>query len=414
MNTSLPIRARLPGIVERLEHRTANPEPCTPNRNRKHEPGTRTLKHGTVLLFCFLLTLTLSAQPITPVAPANEWRQFRGTPTLTGVSSAAPPATLKVLWSQQLGEIIESSAAIVDGVVYVGGGDGDLAAFDLASGQMRWKYATGNLIGESSPTVAGGTVFIGDLAGIFHAVNVADGKRRWTFKTGSEIKSSPVVVGDTVLIASYDTHLYALDARTGALRWKVQTDGQVHATPAVHDGLAFIAGCDSILRAVRVSDGKEAYQIKSGAYTAASPLIHEGRAYFGTYDNEVLAFDLKGRRRLWRFSDPERQFPFISSAALANGRIIVGGRDKFVHALDAETGKPAWSFATRARVESSPVVAAGRVYIGSGDGKLYVLDAQTGKKISEFDAGAGISASPAIANGRVVIGAQDGRIYVLG
>ena len=95
-------------------------------------------------------------------------------------------------------------------------------------------------------------------------------------------------------------------------------------------------------------------------------------------------------------------------------RVIVGGRDKAVHAIDAATGKAAWTFATRARVDSSPAVAGGRVFVGSSDGKLYVLDAATGQKRWEFDAGDAITASPAIAAGRVVIGAQDGRIYCFG
>jgi outer membrane protein assembly factor BamB len=354
------------------------------------------------------------AAPSLTAAPADEWRQFRGTPRLTGVSASTPPATLKVLWTYELGDVVDSSAAIVGGVVYVGGGSGDLVALDLDSGTLRWKYTTGNLIGESSPTVTRDTVFVGDLGGVFHAVNIADGKARWTFKTMSEIKASPVVVGDVVLVGSYDAHLYALDAGTGQLRWKVETNGQVHATPAVQDGLAFIAGCDSILRAIRVTNGTEAYRIASGAYTGASPLLDGGRAYFGTFNNEVLAFDLRAKKRLWRYADPTRQFPFYSSAALANGRVILGGRDKFIHAIDANTGKAAWTFATRARVDSSPVVAGGRVYVGSGDGRLYVLDAATGTKISEFDAGAGITASPALADGRIIIGTQDGRLYALG
>jgi len=85
-----------------------------------------------------------------------------------------------------------------------------------------------------------------------------------------------------------------------------------------------------------------------------------------------------------------------------------------VHALDAATGKRRWSFATRARVDSSPAVAGDRVVVGSGDGKLYVLDMQSGKKIWEFEAGAAITASPAIANGRIVIGDTDGRVYAIG
>ncbi|MBI4486321.1 MAG: PQQ-like beta-propeller repeat protein, partial [Acidobacteria bacterium] len=129
---------------------------------------------------------------------------------------------------------------------------------------------------------------------------------------------------------------------------------------------------------------------------------------------EVLALDLTRRTVLWRYSNPDAGFPYYSSAALHGGRLIVGGRDKLVHAIDAATGKGAWTFATRARVDSSPVVAAGRVYVGSSDGRLYVLDAVSGKKLWEFDAGAGITASPAVAAGRVIVGAQDGRVYVFG
>ena len=92
---------------------------------------------------------------------------------------------------------------------------------------------------------------------------------------------------------------------------------------------------------------------------------------------------------------------------------MVGGRDKMIHAIDASSGKAAWTFATRARVDSSPAVAGGRVYIGSSDGRLYVLDLATGQKQWEFDAGAAITASPAIAGGRVVVGSQDGVIYCL-
>ena len=112
-----------------------------------------------------------------------------------------------------------------------------------------------------------------------------------------------------VLSAPYDSHLYGLDAKTGKPRWKVQTNGMVHATPAVQNGVAFIAGCDAILRAIRVTDGKEVYQIEAGAYTGASPLIDGDRAYFGTFNNEVLAFDLERKRRVWRYAPRIGSFP---------------------------------------------------------------------------------------------------------
>jgi eukaryotic-like serine/threonine-protein kinase len=128
----------------------------------------------------------------------------------------------------------------------------------------------------------------------------------------------------------------------------------------------------------------------------------------------VLAVDLKAHKIVWRYRHPDRHFPFYSSAAVSMGRIFVGGRDKFVHAIDMKTGKAAWTFATRARVDSSPVVAGNRVYIGGNDGKLYVLDAASGKSVFEFEAGGPLSASPAIADGRLVIGSQDGKLFCLG
>jgi eukaryotic-like serine/threonine-protein kinase len=127
-----------------------------------------------------------------------------------------------------------------------------------------------------------------------------------------------------------------------------------------------------------------------------------------------MSVDLQTKKIAWRYRNPDREFPFYSSAALVEGRVIVGGRDKFVHAIDAATGRKVWTFSTRARVDSSPAVAAGRVYVGSNDGRLYGLDLKSGQKQWEFDAGAAITTSPAIAGDRLVFGAADGRVYCFG
>jgi outer membrane protein assembly factor BamB len=268
-------------------------------------------------------------------------------------------------------------------------------------------------IGESSPAYSNGVVYIGDLGGWFHAVNATNGKKLWAFKAGSEIKSSAVVVGDRVLIGSYDQHLYCLSTRDGSVIWKVRTNGPVHSTPSISAGVAFVAGCDELFRGIRVSDGQEMFNVSSGAYTGASPAISGTSAYYGTFDNEVLMVSLNEHRVVWRYQHPQRHFPFYSSAAVTRNRIVVGGRDKMVHGLNTN-GKAAWTFATNARVESSPAIAAGRVFVGSNDGRFYVLNLDTGAKLWEFNAGAPLSASPAIGRGRIVIGSQDGRLYCFG
>jgi outer membrane protein assembly factor BamB len=228
------------------------------------------------------------------------------------------------------------------------------------------------------------------------------------------VKSSPVVVGDRVLVGSYDQNLYAFEVKTGKVLWKFETSGPVHATPAVSNGIAYIAGCDEHFRAIRISDGKEMFQVSSGAYTGASPVLAGNMAYFGTFGNEVFAVDMNAKKIAWRYEHPVRKFPFYSSATLVNGKVILGGRDKMVHGIDAKTGKGLWTFTTRSRVESSPAAAGSRVFIGSNDGRFYVLDANSGKKLWEYEAGSAISSSPAISNGKVIVASQDGRVLCFG
>ena len=378
--------------------------------------GLVQLAFGVVLLIGLSPSLTAQSPRATSAAPPDAWPQFRGTPELSGISSTTVPDDIELLWTFDAGESIDSSAAISAGMVYVGTYLGELIALDLETGTQQWRYQASEAfgIGESSPAVADGLVFVGDLAGVLHAVDQNTGKVRWTYETLGEIKSSPVVVDGHVLIGSYDGFLYALTLAEGVLAWKHETLNYVHATPAVSNGVAYFGGCDEVFRGVRIADGREVVNLPAGAYTAASPAIVGSKAYFGTFNNEVLALDLGTQEMLWRYEHHTRHFPFYSSALNVDGKVIIGGRDRMVHAIDEATGDEVWTFMTRARVDSSPATAGSKVYIGSGDGRLYVLDVETGEKVWEFDTAAPLSASPAIANGKVVISSQDGVVYCFG
>src|SRR5258707_455603 len=275
---------------------------------RLHHEAHKVTK-TTRFALCLCVLVAFVVQPSARQVSSATWPQFRGNPRLTGVATELP-ATLSLKWTYEGGESFESSPAIVDGVVYAGAGNGDLLAIDLETGKLRWKYSTGSPIGESSPAVGGGLVYIGDLSGVVHAVNGKDGSRAWTFKTGSEVKSSPVIAGERLLIGSYDTHLYALDRRTGKLAWKLKTDGQVHATPAVVNGILYFGGCDEQFRAGRLADGMVLFQVPLGSNTGSSAVVEGTRAYLGTFNNEVVAIDLTAKKIVWRYRNPDREFPY--------------------------------------------------------------------------------------------------------
>src|ERR1051326_9186667 len=85
-----------------------------------------------------LLLVALSAPLLAQAPPAASWPQFRNTPALTGVAASPLPAALRVLWTYDTKQAVESSAAVVDGVVYVGSMSGELLALDAATGALEW------------------------------------------------------------------------------------------------------------------------------------------------------------------------------------------------------------------------------------------------------------------------------------
>ena len=347
---------------------------------------------------------------------SNEaWPQFRGNPNLTGLTISDNPELTDLRWTFDVGDSIESSAAISDGMVYVGSQSGNLLAISLDSGQEIWRYsATKFGIGESSPSVGKELVYIGDLDGVLHAVNRSTGEKVWSFRTDGEIKSSPVIVGDQVLVGSYDSHLYSLTAKSGTLIWKIATDGFVHATPSVMKEVTYISGCDETFRAIRVSDGTEIFHIPSVGYSGASSALSGDQAFFGTFSNEVIAINYRTQKISWRYQSEKSQLPFYSSAAVKEGRVILGGRDKRVYCLQASSGEILWTFLTGGRVDSSPVISGNQVYVGSYDGRFYMLSLDSGKELWNFDTGSPLSASPAIAYGKIVIGSHDGQLFCFG
>jgi outer membrane protein assembly factor BamB len=77
-----------------------------------------------------------------------------------------------------------------------------------------------------------------------------------------------------------------------------------------------------------------------------------------------------------KFQTNER---IISSPAVENALVYVGGMDKNRYAVDQQTGALKWKFATEGPVVSSPALAGGIAYFASYDGKFYALDAATGQ-----------------------------------
>ena len=77
----------------------------------------------------------------------------------------------------------------------------------------------------------------------------------------------------------------------------------------------------------------------------------------------------------------------LSSPVVAEGKLFVASTDSHtVHALDADTGEPAWRFTAGGRVDSPPTIWKGRALFGSADGYVYCLRASDGRLVWRYRA----------------------------
>jgi len=69
----------------------------------------------------------------------------------------------------------------------------------------------------------------------------------------------------------------------------------------------------------------------------------------------------------------------LTQPTIAAGKLFVASRDTHtLHALDADTGKPLWSYTTGGQTDTPPTYWKGLVVFGSADGSIYALRAADG------------------------------------
>lgn len=101
-----------------------------------------------------------------------------------------------------------SSAAVANGIAYIGANNGNLYAINATSGNELWHYTTGNLV-ESVPAIANGVVYFGSRDDQLYALNASNGTKLWSVAMGGMINSSPTVLNGKVYVSPDDGQVYA-------------------------------------------------------------------------------------------------------------------------------------------------------------------------------------------------------------
>ncbi|MEV6308660.1 PQQ-binding-like beta-propeller repeat protein [Streptomyces sp. NPDC051840] len=245
-----------------------------------------------------------------------------------------------------------SALAYGGGRLYAQNYDGELTAFDPATGKRIWSISLpGQYSFTSPPTFSGGMVYTGGAGsgGTLYAVKASDGSVVWTQDVANGDNSSPAVDANGVYVSYACEQTYAFAPATGAPVWHHDTEcsGGGGRTPVLADGGLWV---------------RDDAGMTPSVLDAATGKVR------GTYDavgwSPAPAFD-------------GRQGYFVDEGVLTER-----------HSRTLETR---WKFEGDGEISTAPIVVNGYVYVGSRTGKLWALNGATGQPVWTTDVGAPIN-----------------------
>jgi outer membrane protein assembly factor BamB len=302
------------------------------------------------------------------------------------------PATLHQAWSVNLnpasGTASLSYPLIAGGRVFIMSSHytsnwtclSELYALDATTGSVDWTAPISSTYDYLGFTYDGGQVFAQNSEGDLTAYDAATGHINWATTPLVQYGfDSPPTAYDGVLYATgagSSGTLYAVSEVNGGLMWSAGVTNGNHSSPAVDDSgvyvdfagdVSFGFGLDGTRRwstyfgssggggATAVLNGSHLYLHNGMGGPGALILSTDTGASSGTFGgNGLPAFDA------------------------ANMYVFSGG---ILNAVGKDGTSARWSFSGDGAIDSTPVTSGGILFTGSSRGNLYGIDSSTGAQV---------------------------------
>ncbi|MEO5591246.1 MAG: PQQ-binding-like beta-propeller repeat protein [Chitinophagaceae bacterium] len=208
-----------------------------------------------------------------------------------------------------------------------------------------WTYNDQSDIG-SGTSFNDQLIFTSNTNGEIVALDKKNGKPVWKFKTGGKMYAIPATNGNVVIAGSSDNYIYALAAKTGKLLWKIQTGKAVLAHPLIAKEVVYTGASDGHFRAINIKDGTIRWDFNDvSGFVVTKPLIYDNKIYFGCWHNDFYCLSLATGSLVWKWNNGSSNRMFSPAACFpvaAHNRIFIVAPDRYMTALDANTGTVIW------------------------------------------------------------------------
>jgi outer membrane protein assembly factor BamB len=203
-----------------------------------------------------------------------------------------------------------------------------------------------------------------------------------------DVPVAPPVAGEGLVAVVTRDRVVALDPGDGEVLWEVPRERGTVGPAALSEDLVLFGsgrGEEAELVAVNREDGEEAWRLTVGGVIPGGVTVSDGSGFVGTRAGEVVAVDLEDGEEGWRFEAAgvvEGAPAVLGDLVLATGQDLdPGARRAALHAIDRIEGEQAWSVEVTDVVGASSAVSTGdgRVVVGGGDLRVRAIDPEDGR-----------------------------------
>lgn len=219
--------------------------------------------------------------------------------------------------------------------------------FYVQSNKVLWRALmdTGS---KTTPTIGSKLVYIGGFDGTVRAYDRKTGGLKWQYSTGGPIAGQILLLGDKVYAGSEDKNLYCLTADKGKFVWKFEAEDPIYSWP-VSDGKSVYFGCGTgAFYSVDAATGKQVWKNSDATYNIElKPLLANGKVYYGAWDCYEYCLNTADGKLVWKCLS---QGPAEKGAAryyspancgpvLTGGTLFVSDRKMRCTLIDDASGK---------------------------------------------------------------------------
>jgi outer membrane protein assembly factor BamB/tetratricopeptide (TPR) repeat protein len=322
----------------------------------------------------------------------------------------------QVVWKTYLGGSVSLAPLRAAGALLVPSDNNRLSSVVEESGHVRKSLhldVAGSL--AARPALAGRLIYCSLADG---SVAVVDARKMTVVARTSldgTIVSSPLLIespGRGLLVALKKGQLAFLREEDDSVEVLADLGAALETDIAFADDVAIIGGGDGKIYAWDLRLGALKWSLDLGSPVAEAPLISKGVVYAATRAGDVWALSFVTGRALqgWPYRSASA---FTTRPEVAEDAIYIGSPDKYIYAMDRETGQLAWKLYIGSPVTSVPVLSDTSLYFGTEDGKLRSVDVAERQQRWSFTTGGPVRCRPHITGRRVVFGSDDGFLYAL-